>query len=592
MLYFRTITIVAAGSAFVASSAALLAYRRHPVPPRTLAAQSTPAQITFTDTRNGEVLDVKTVLKDASTRDLWLVAHDSGRYALEVGGRCIGVDIVPVHEIEIVLSHRWSPLVETEFGPVPAPMLEASYPKRTWVDILNHFNDENQCLRVLHEMGALYASKVCRALFFEDPDFAVQAESCARAWMWQELSLGPQQHNYHSPRSVWLHFAVMVGPDWVYRSAQSLSIVVVRLVHCAGGSALRRWAEFIFSFLEKGKNSMQARIAVPKPQPHCCMVLLESLLAEEGFAECGETVQRIGDELQRSDLTQQQQVLQAALLLNAVVATMCDSASAVMKQQRFPQTTANAAVAGFAWLASGPIGVPAFVGWAEAPHHVHAAAKRMLLGSMERDDQRLSSAVANMGNSAVTFPADCLPASFGVFCSMQGVKLAPAAISALIESASTARIRCYAGDEAQGVAVLHGGELCYSLLRFRRTSRLVHSLSQLPAGSLFWDGECDAAVLSATTSHTAAGGAAGAPPGGVLSLGACHTVCGVAGLTLAGRALWRGLACGAGRLDGYELASGTVVLLTVALEGGGILTLEPTVPVDQRRFFGWMAARP
>lgn len=39
---------------------------------------------------------------------------------------------------------------------------------KTWVDFLNHFNMSSYTQRVVESMGNLYATKSCRALYFEN----------------------------------------------------------------------------------------------------------------------------------------------------------------------------------------------------------------------------------------------------------------------------------------------------------------------------------------------------------------------------------------------------------------------------------------
>lgn len=114
---------------------------------------------------------------------------------LDVGGRKMNVDVKREGEFDWVLSH---PSVETDLGTAPVGMFCVSYSAPTWIDFINHLNQEKLVGRVLQLMGHLYATKKCRAIYFEgDSDFETQAEEASRTCMWQELSVGPQAHSYN-----------------------------------------------------------------------------------------------------------------------------------------------------------------------------------------------------------------------------------------------------------------------------------------------------------------------------------------------------------------------------------------------------------
>lgn len=103
-------------------------------------------------------------------------------------------------------------------GPFPKAMMRARYPEPTWIDVLNHFNLPQYTTVVLQEMGHLYATIPCRALYLEsEQGMAEKAEACSRAWMWQELSVGPPDHAYRNAQDMWLHFVVMVGETGALR---------------------------------------------------------------------------------------------------------------------------------------------------------------------------------------------------------------------------------------------------------------------------------------------------------------------------------------------------------------------------------------
>lgn len=111
-----------------------------------------------------------------------------------------------------MLSHRWAPFTPTTMGPMPRVMMQARYPKPTWIDVLNHFNLPQYTVVVLREMGHLYTTIGCRPLYLESgQSLEEKGAACSRAWMWQELSVGPQEHAYRSAHDVCLHFVVMAG---------------------------------------------------------------------------------------------------------------------------------------------------------------------------------------------------------------------------------------------------------------------------------------------------------------------------------------------------------------------------------------------
>lgn len=128
--------------------------------------QTSEIEVTLWDSAQSQV-EIQSFLADVKDSGSWVVAYDAGKYTLRVGTYIMKLEVLPADGFDVVLSHRWNPCLTTTRGPVPEPMLQTSYPTPTWVDFLNQFNIKKFAGRVVFGMGELYATKKCRAIYFE-----------------------------------------------------------------------------------------------------------------------------------------------------------------------------------------------------------------------------------------------------------------------------------------------------------------------------------------------------------------------------------------------------------------------------------------
>eukprot|EP00286_Rhodomonas_abbreviata_P013901 CAMPEP_0181338044 /NCGR_PEP_ID=MMETSP1101-20121128/28409_1 /TAXON_ID=46948 /ORGANISM="Rhodomonas abbreviata, Strain Caron Lab Isolate" /LENGTH=485 /DNA_ID=CAMNT_0023448713 /DNA_START=428 /DNA_END=1885 /DNA_ORIENTATION=- len=125
-----------------------------------------------------------------------LVIDPSGDVRVTLGNHgTVTVSFKTRDEIVQVLSHRWGATVTVNGKDFPTEFLSKQYDCLTWVDALSHLNDPALVQQTLSVMGEIYATKPCRALYFEET-LQNAWDAIVRGWMWQELVPGPQMHRY------------------------------------------------------------------------------------------------------------------------------------------------------------------------------------------------------------------------------------------------------------------------------------------------------------------------------------------------------------------------------------------------------------
>lgn len=443
-------------------------------------------RIWIVDKLSGEEVDIPTLLDTARANDKWLVAYDAGRYSLHIADRYISLDVLNSNDFNCVLSHRWHPTVSSTFGTFPLPFADASFPEPTWVDVINHFNCEEHVKRVLSGMGKLYATKACRALYFEgNTDFATQLEAATRAWMWQELSLGPQKHEYNSQMAVWLHHAVVFGDQEMFMSIHAITITIIRLALTSRrfklrapasyglGTALKDARRGIFCWLSQSQQDCDEAATMlteldsisshHADLPALLADVLGTRLGEK--AETSSFITAVCAEIGGSSRVGIQEGLWAVVqVLLCVEGVMLQCLRGVLAARRRPAFASGIALGMWGqgvWL------YEALLGGRGISMELSQAAVAMLQSRRALD--RTASALENLGNSNLSFDADRLPASFGVLCAAAGLPCTAASVERMMQQVRFSQVPCMARSEACGIESVTRKAVCVSA-RGRQTA--------------------------------------------------------------------------------------------------------------------------